>query len=314
MHIPDGFLDVKTAVAGGLISTAGLGFALRRARAGTTARRLPLLGLTAAFIFVAQMLNFPVAGGTSGHLVGAVLAAVLLGPAGAVVVMSSVLILQCFLFADGGVLALGANLFNMGILAPVAGWTVYRLLRRASGGEAGRLLAVGFASWCSVVAASISCAGQLSLSGTASWRAVLPTMAGIHMVIGLGEAAITTLVVAAIARTRPDLLEETSSDIRRPLELMTFGLLIAVGLVVFVAPSASSLPDGLERVAASLGFDVRAAARPLPPAPLEADAIPGFVPSPASTVIAGLIGMAIAFLFAAGLARLIARPRPRIGE
>ena len=121
MHIPDGFLDAKVAVTTGVLATAGLGFALRQARRTLPPRRVPLLGLAAAFIFAAQMLNFPVAGGTSGHMIGAVLAAVLLSPSAAVIVLSAVLIVQCLVFADGGLSALGANIFNMGIVGGVGG-------------------------------------------------------------------------------------------------------------------------------------------------------------------------------------------------
>src|SRR5512147_218372 len=130
MHIPDGFLDAKTALATGALAAAGLGLALRDARRSLPPRKVPLMGLSAAFIFAAQMLNFPVAGGTSGHLVGAVLASVLLGPSAAIVVMTAVLLIQCLLFADGGLLALGANLFNMAIVAVLGGHAVYRAVRR----------------------------------------------------------------------------------------------------------------------------------------------------------------------------------------
>ena len=124
MHIPDGFLDARTAVATGVLATAGLGLALAGVRRTVPPRRIPLIGLAAAFVFAAQMLNFPVAGGTSGHLIGAVLAAVLLGPSAAVLVMSAVLILQCLMFADGGVTALGANLFSMALVAPAVGYGI----------------------------------------------------------------------------------------------------------------------------------------------------------------------------------------------
>lgn len=137
MHIPDGFLDAKTAIATGMFSITGLGAALRRAERHVQPRKIPLIGLAAAFIFVAQMLNFPVASGTSGHLLGATLAAVLLGPSAAIIVMSSVLIVQALIFADGGILALGANIFNMAIVAPLCGYGIYKILRtffRASKG------------------------------------------------------------------------------------------------------------------------------------------------------------------------------------
>ena len=149
----------------------GVGAALRSVRRAASARRVPLIGLAAAFVFAAQMLNFPVAGGTSGHLIGAVLVAVLLGPSAAVLAITAVLVVQCFMFADGGVTALGANVFNMAIVAPGVGYALYALVRRAAGDSLrARLLAIAFAAWCSTVVAAIVCAGQLALSGTVAWQ------------------------------------------------------------------------------------------------------------------------------------------------
>src|SRR5271157_2966654 len=138
MHIPDGFLDLKTAAATGVLSAAALGVSLRRLNGSLPRRNVPLMGLAGAFVFAAQMVNFPVAGGTSGHLIGGVLVAALLGPAAALVVLTTVLIVQCFLFADGGVLALGANIFNMGIVGGVGGYWIYRLVCGALPGTRGR--------------------------------------------------------------------------------------------------------------------------------------------------------------------------------
>ena len=309
MHIPDGFLDLKTAAAGGVLSATGLGFALRQLRREATGRRVPLIGLAAAFIFVAQMLNFPVAGGTSGHLIGGTLAAVLVGPGAAILAMSCVLILQCLLFADGGLLALGANVFNMAILAPLVGYAIYYPLHRVLPGLRGRLIAVAFASWCSVVATSVSCAGQLALSDTVPWRVVLPAMTTVHMLIGLGEAGITTLIVAAVAHTRPELLPDraSSSAMRiRWRQTVGYGLLLAVGLAFFVAPFASPWPDGLERVAATLGFEHRAL---VTDAPITDYILPGIAWSPLAIAVAGMIGVVVAFLFAFGLARALTRRR-----
>ncbi len=314
MHIPDGFLDAKTAVITSALATAGLGVALAGVRRTLPPRRIPLIGLAAAFVFAAQMLNFPVAGGTSGHLVGAVLAAVLLGPGAAVLVMSAVLILQCLMFADGGVTALGANVFDMALVAPAVGYGVYRLLRRLVGeGLRGRLFATAFAAWCSTVAAAISCAGLLALSGTVPLRVALPAMGGIHMLIGLGEALITTLVVAAVARARPELLLERTGPRLRPRygELAAQGLLVALGLALFVAPFASSWPDGLEQVAATLGFEHRAAATPALAAPLSGYVIPRVGSAALSTVIAGVAGTLVAFGLAWLLASLLTTPRSR---
>jgi cobalt/nickel transport system permease protein len=311
VHIPDGFLDARTAVATGVLATAGLGLALAGVRRTVPPRRIPLIGLAAAFVFAAQMLNFPVAGGTSGHLIGAVLAAVLLGPSAAVLVMSAVLILQCLMFADGGVTALGANLFSMALVAPAVGYGIYRLLRRLVGEELrGRLFATAFAAWCSTVAAAISCAGQLALSGTVPLRVALPAMGGIHLLIGLGEALITTLVVAAVARARPELLLEQTEPRLQPRygELAARGVLVALGLAIFVAPFASGWPDGLERVAATLGFEHRGAATPVLAAPLPDYQFPGVGSAALSTVIAGVAGTLVAFGLAWLLASLLTRP------
>ena len=316
MHIPDGFLDGKTAVAAGALAAAGLGIALWRLRRTFPPRRVPLIGLAAAFVFAAQMLNFPVAGGTSGHLIGAVLTAVLLGPSAAVVVLSSVLILQCFLFADGGLTALGANVFNMALVAPMVGFGVYAFVRRvAGGGLRARLLATGFGAWCSTVAASVACAGELAASGTVLWRVAFPAMAAVHMVIGVGEAAITTLVVAAVAGVRPELVLEAPLAARAPryASVAAYGLLVALGLVLFVVPVASGWPDGLERVAATLGFEAKAAA-PVASAPLAGYVVPGLGRAVPATVIAGVLGAVVAFALAWLLAWVLTSRRPAGGR
>ena len=206
MHIPDGFLDAKTVLVTGALSVAGVGLALRQVRKELPPRQVPLLGLSAAFLFAAQMVNFPVAGGTSGHLLGGVLVAALLGPAAGVVVLTTVLIVQCFLFGDGGVTALGANVFNMALVGTVGGWAIYRTVSRCLPGVRGRVAAVAFAGWCSTVLASLACAGQLAWSGTVQWSVGFTAMTGIHMLIGLGEGLISALAFLAIARTRPELV------------------------------------------------------------------------------------------------------------
>ena len=308
MHIPDGFLDAKTAVISAGMAVAGIGVALRAVRRASAARRVPLIGLAAAFVFAAQMLNFPVAGGTSGHLIGAVLVAVLLGPSAAVLAMTAVLVVQCFMFADGGVTALGANVFNMAIVAPGVGYAIYALVRRAAGDSLrSRLLATAFAAWCSTVVAAIVCAGQLALAGTVVWKVAFPAMAGIHMLIAIGEAVITTLVVAAVARARPELLAShpPASSPSHYTELTAYGLLVSLGLVIFVAPFASSWPDGLEKVAAALGFEHKAAATPIMAAPFSNYTIPGFQSAVSSTIVAGGVGLLLAFVLAYVLARAL---------
>jgi cobalt/nickel transport system permease protein len=294
------------------LSAGGLVYAVRRVRATLPPRRVPLIGLAAAFIFAAQMLNFPVAGGTSGHLMGSVLAAVLLGPSAAVMAMSAVLILQALLFNDGGITALGANLFNMALLAPVAGFALYRLARRTlGGGPRARVAATAVAAWCATVLAALACAAELAWSGAADWRVVLPTMGGIHLLIGLGEAFITTLIVAAIARARPELLDEEAQPhlVMRQGEMLVLGLVASLGLVVLVAPLASSLPDGLEKVAAQLGFEQRAAP-PAVKAPMPDYQVPGVTSEKLGTILAGAAGTVAVFLAAWLATRLLKSGKP----
>jgi len=303
MHIPDGFLDAKTALTTGALAAAGVGAALWHAKRSLPARKVPLLGMTAAFVFAAQMLNFPVAAGTSGHLVGGVLTAALVGPGAAVIVMTAVLVLQCFLFQDGGVSALGANVFNMAIIGTVGGYAVYALTRRLASGLRGVLLGAAFAGWCSTVMAAVCCAGELAVSGRVAWRVVLPAMGGIHMLIGIGEGVITALVLVAVARARPELLE-TTSEPPKTAQVVTLGLIAALGLALFVSPFASSWPDGLEKVAERLGFEHFAADKPLVPAPMPDYGIVGRE-GPWVTPLVGVIGTLAAFALAWALARAL---------
>lgn len=283
MHIPDSFLDAKTAATSAVLAGGGLTVALRQVHRHLPRRQVPVLGLAAAFIFVGQMLNFPVAGGTSGHLLGGVLAAVLLGPSAAVIALTSVLIVQCLLFADGGITTLGANIWNLAIINPLVGYAVYRLVRAMWPGPRGMVIAVAFAGWCATVASAVSCAGQLAWSGNFTWSRVLPAMVNIHMVIGIGEGLITTLILTAIVRTRPELVTATTDW----SENVRLGLLTALGLAVFVVPFACTWPDGLEQVAATLGHNGEPAA---------------IVPTFRSAALAGAIGTGVAF----GLSLLLA--------
>jgi len=299
-------LDGKTAVTAAALAVTGLGVALRRARLNLPPHRVPLLGLTAAFVFAAQMINFPVAGGTSGHLIGATLAAVLLGPSAAVIVISAVLIVQCLMFADGGISALGANIFNMGVIGGVGGWAVYRVVSHLVKGLFGCVVAAGFAAWCSTVMASVACAGELASSHTVRWSVALPTMAGVHMFIGIGEGLITVLVLVAIARTRPELLQpEAAPGAGRSYGvILAYGGLIALGLALFVSPLASRWPDGLDRTAELLGFKEKAVA-PMVPAPMPDYEVPGFHWTTLGTSLAGAVGTIVVFVLAWLLARAL---------
>lgn len=207
MHIPDGFLNSAVVGTTYVISSGGVANALRLARDKIGEKHIPMMGIMAAFIFAAQMLNFPIAGGTSGHVIGAALVAILLGPWAAIIIMSVVLIAQSFIFQDGGLLALGANIFNMGIIASFAAYYLYRPINSLLGGNnRGRLVAGFVAAWGSVVLASISCAIELALSGTSPLVVVLPAMAGVHALIGIGEGFVTVAVLSLVMATRADLL------------------------------------------------------------------------------------------------------------
>lgn len=208
MHIPDGFLSPNTWVPAWIVSAGGIGWCVKKASQVLKDRMVPLMGVVSAFIFAAQMLNFPVIGGTSGHLLGGVLAAVLVGPFAGAIVISVVLIVQCLIFQDGGLTALGANIFNMAFVGAMGGYVIYGALRRIIGGgkERAVMIATAVASWFSVALASTACAVELAISGTSPLAIALPAMVGIHALIGIGEAVITCMVIGFILKTRPDLI------------------------------------------------------------------------------------------------------------
>jgi cobalt/nickel transport system permease protein len=232
-----------------------------------------------------------VGAGTSGHLLGGVLAATLIGPLAAVVVMTSVIVVQALLFADGGLLALGANLFNLALVAPLAGYWIAGGVRWVIPGEVGKYAAPAFGAWASTVLAAILCAAELAWSGTASWGTVFPAMATVHLVVGIGEGLITALVLVALARVRPDLLQRGSRE-PGPLTSMLLAFLVILGLALFVSPFASEWPDGLERVAGLLGFQSRTLSHS---APLADYRIPGVGSLPAATSLAVAAGTGIVF-------------------
>lgn len=218
MHIPDGFLDPGVAAATGVVATGVVAYSLRRANDELDERRVPLLGVTAAFVFAVQMLNFPVAGGTSGHLLGAALAAVLLGPWLACLVMTVVLTTQAFVFADGGISALGANVLNMGIIGALGvgflmTWARHVLPRTRTG----FLAVVAGGSWLAVMAGATATALELAASGTVPLGTVLPTMLGVHALIGIGEAVITVAAISAVLVSRPDLVAVRSLERTAPV-------------------------------------------------------------------------------------------------
>ena len=208
MHAPDGFISVPLLVVLWVIDLAILAYAVRQTNRTMDERAIPLMGVMAAFIFAAQMFNFQVAGGTSGHLLGGVLAAALLGPWPATIVMTAVLAVQALIFQDGGILALGANLFNMAIVGTLGGYAIYRVLARLFGGEnRARIPAAAIAAWASVLLGSGAMALELGISGTTDLAVALTAMLGVHTFIGIGEALITAAALGFIQLTRADLFK-----------------------------------------------------------------------------------------------------------
>lgn len=208
MHIPDGFISAPVAAAGIVVAAGSVAYAVKATNKKMGEKQIPMMGILAAFIFAAQMLNFPVIGGTSGHLIGAALAAILLGPWAGVLIMTCVLMVQSLIFQDGGLLALGANIVNMGVIPCFLGYYLYRgtnsLFRKR---KLGIMVGSGLAGWLTVVVAAVFCALELAVSGTVPLRVALPAMAGVHALIGIGEGLITAAVLALVLATRADLLE-----------------------------------------------------------------------------------------------------------
>jgi len=253
MHIPDGFLSVPVAVLFWLITIFTVGYALKRVSADMGERQVPIMGVLAAAIFAGQMLNFAVAGGTSGHLIGAALATIVLGPWAATLLLTCVITVQALIFQDGGLLVLGANIFNMAIVGVAVAYMTFRTIRRLVGSPAG-LFASGFlAAWASVEIAALGTALELSLSGTSPANIAIPAMGGIHALIGIGEGLITVGAQAFLRASRSDLLKINQSTPVRGNVLWVIGLALALLLAV-ASPLASKHPDGLIAVATRYGF------------------------------------------------------------
>lgn len=223
MHVPDGFLNLPVMLVTWVIAIGLIAISLKRAQADYQERTVPLMGVCAAFIFAAQMINFPIPGGTSGHLLGGTLAGALLGPWAGSLVMAVVFIVQGTVFQDGGLTVLGANIFNMGLIGTFGGYYLYRAIRFAIGRDKlqGVVVGAAIAAWTSVVVASIFCAFELALSGTVPLAVALAAMASWHVLIGIGEAVITVIALSFIWRTRPDLFYDpprrTKVSVARPV-------------------------------------------------------------------------------------------------
>lgn len=209
MHIPDGFINIPTSAGFGAAALGGVWYSIRRAARLLDDRRIPLAGLVAAFVFAAQMVNFPVAAGTSGHLIGGVLAAVLVGPWLGTLVLTVVLVVQGFFFADGGLSALGLNVFNMALVGTLGGYLICRgLIAILPKNRPGTLVSAGLAAGLSVPLAAFAFVLQYAIGGEGgvALTTVAAAMGGVHLLIGIGEGLITAMVVGAVLASRPDLV------------------------------------------------------------------------------------------------------------
>ena len=324
MHIPDAVIDPRVAAATGAIAAGALAYGLRTLRDRLRERTTVLMGSMAAFVFAAQMVTFPllVIPGASGHLLGGVLAAVLLGPWAGAVVIAAVLVVQCFLFGDGGLTALGANFVNMGLIGSVVGYAIYAPIRRAIGGRSGVLIGSMAAAWFSVILASGAFAVELAASGRWSkFPDILGWMALVHAAIGLGEALITGMVVRFLLLTRPDLLDDPEgadgSTAAHWGRVALAGLGISLAVVIFLSPIASESPDGLEYVGGEkVKFLPPEGSGPPPafPAPIPDYRLPGLLRyRSAATAAAGVVGTVVVFGVGLVLARVFTPGKPGPG-
>nr|WSZ16597.1 energy-coupling factor ABC transporter permease [Streptomyces canus] len=319
MHVPDGFIDAPLSAATGVVAAAAVAVSLRGARRELDERTAPLAGLVAAFIFAVQMLNFPVAAGTSGHLLGGALAAILVGPYTGVLCVSVVLLMQGILFADGGLTALGVNITDMAVVTTVVAYAVFRGLVKVLPRKRGSITAASFvAAVLSVPAAAVAFTLIYAVGGTTDvpLGKVATAMIGVHVLIGIGEAVITALTVGAVVAVRPDLVYG-ARGLRQKLKLRVDGQLVDVpaepapvaarshrtvwitGLVTslvlagFVSFYASADPDGLEKVAADKGIDAKTEKHATSDSPLADYGVKDVEDARLSGGLAGVIGVGV---------------------
>ena len=300
MHIPDGFLSAVVSIVLWLLSILVIAYSLKRVNQDLGERQVPLMGVVAAAIFAGQMLNFTVVGGTSGHLMGAALATILLGPWAAMLVMTTVVSVQALIFQDGGLLVLGANIFNMGVIGVAVSYFVYLSIQRLAGGKSWGIFTGGFlAAWASIFVASLAVALELAFSGTSPANLAIPAMAGIHALIGIGEGLVTAGALAMIYATRPDLLRADRQKQAGGAALWVVGLIIALALAI-ASPLASAYPDGLVRIAEQRGF-LETAQGPVYQI-IPGYILPGISDEALATILAGIVGTLIVFVIAAAVA------------
>ncbi|MFF1293147.1 MULTISPECIES: energy-coupling factor ABC transporter permease [unclassified Streptomyces] len=339
MHVPDGFIDAPTSAAAGAVAAAAVAVSLRGARRELDERTAPLAGLVAAFIFAVQMLNFPVAAGTSGHLLGGALAAILVGPFTGVLCVSVVLLMQGILFADGGLTALGVNITVMGCVTTVVAYAVFRGLVKVLPRTRRSVTAASFvAAVLSVPAAALAFTLIYAIGGTTDVAIgkVATAMVGVHALIGIGEAAITALTVGAVIAVRPDLVYG-ARGLQQKLKLRVNGELVDVPAVpaapapaaarsshrgVWLAGLATSLvlagvvsfyasadPDGLEKVAADKGIDAKVEEHAAADSPLADYGVKDVDDARLSGGLAGVIGVGVTVVAGSGIFWAVRRRR-----
>ncbi|MGW4218242.1 energy-coupling factor ABC transporter permease [Streptomyces bacillaris] len=340
MHVPDGFIDAPVSVAAGVFAAGAVAVSLRGARRELDERTAPLAGLVAAFIFAVQMLNFPVAAGTSGHLMGGALAAILVGPYTAVLCLSVVLLMQGIFFADGGLTALGVNITVMGVVTVLVAYGVFRLLTGLLPRTRRSATASAFvAALVSVPASAAAFTLLYWIGGTTDIPIgkVFTAMVGVHVLIGIGEAVITALTVGAVLAVRPDLVHGVQGALTAPLKLrvdgelvdapaptrepepatahrsnrgfLITGLVSALLLAGFVSFYASASPDGLERVAADQGIDEKAEEHGAADSPLADYGVGDIANARLSGGLAGVIGVSATVVVGTGVFWVVRRRR-----
>lgn len=313
MHIPDGMLSTATVAATGATSIGFVGYAVAWVKRNMHDGKVVLMAVMAALIFALQMLNFPVAGGTSGHFAGGAAAAILLGPWPAVIVMTTVLFIQALLFADGGILALGANVLNLAVIGPFVAYAVWGSLRKWTESTSGAAAVSFAAAWLAVVTSALAAGLEIWISGNAQLGLVLGAMGFWHALIGVGEGLITAGLVVYVMRARPDLLGESPDVTRKNVR----GVAVTLGVVAVLAAGlsflASSSPDGLEFVYFEEGIGAPVAeGTPLLSSPMPDYVVPGISNDTLAGILAGVIGLAITGVFLWTL--ISATKRRRRGE
>lgn len=313
LHAPDGFLDISTSIVITLISIVIVGLALRQSKDQLADKTIPLAGITAAFVFAAQMFNFPVAAGTTGHLLGGALAAVLLGPSVGVVVVTIVVIVQSLVFADGGLTALGYNVLNMAIIPAYGGYAVFRMFRRMFPTNSGGVIGgTGLAAWASVVMAATAFSIEWLFGATAPvpFDTVFASMVGVHALIGIGEGIISAFAVGAVLSSRPDLVygaqdldraQLSEQKLARTRTFVIGGTLVALVFAAVLSQFAAPDPDGLERVAEDTGFIDSATEHSLADSIFADYATSGISNETLSLAIAGIVGTLVTLAVAFGI-------------